>query len=94
MDCQASDTHLPNKGLDSTGTTVGLVKSDLTDDLVTELPGIASVAAMGPFRLLHNILAELLDLLDLGRQVVGEGVLEGLSKALVCQLRLKIEMGV
>lgn len=31
-------TYLPHKGLDSTGTTVGLVKSDLPDDLVTVFP--------------------------------------------------------
>lgn len=36
----------------------------------------------------NDILAELLDLLDLGGQVVGEGVLEGLSEGLVLLLIL------
>lgn len=31
-------THLPNEGLDATGTTVGLVESDLTNDRGTVLP--------------------------------------------------------
>lgn len=31
-------TYLPHKGLDATGTTVSLVKSDLSDDLVTVFP--------------------------------------------------------
>jgi hypothetical protein len=33
-------THLPDKGLDTTGTTVGLVEGNLTNDLATELPAI------------------------------------------------------
>lgn len=38
IDMIAYFTYLPHKGLDSTGTTVGLVKSDLPDDLVTVFP--------------------------------------------------------
>lgn len=33
-------THLPDERLDTTGTTVDLVESDLTDDSVTVLPAI------------------------------------------------------
>jgi hypothetical protein len=39
-------TYLPDEGLDTTGTTVDLVKGDLTNDLVTILPVIASVMIM------------------------------------------------
>lgn len=31
-------TYLPDEGLDTTGTTVGLVEGNLTNDLVTVLP--------------------------------------------------------
>lgn len=34
------ETHLPNKGLDTAGTTVGLVEGNLTNNLATELPAI------------------------------------------------------
>lgn len=34
------ETHLPDEGLDTTGTTVSLVEGNLTNDLATELPAI------------------------------------------------------
>lgn len=33
-------TYLPHKGLDATGTTVGLVESNLANDLVTVVPNL------------------------------------------------------
>ena len=39
----SATTYLPDEGLDTTGTTVGLVEGDLTDDLVAIVPVIASV---------------------------------------------------
>lgn len=44
------ETHLPNKGLDATSTTVGLVEGNLTNDLVTELPVIISLDKMSCVR--------------------------------------------
>lgn len=36
--CDWSRTYLPDEGLDTTGTTVGLVEGNLTNDLGTVLP--------------------------------------------------------
>lgn len=80
---RVEDGTLPHEGLDTTGTTVSLVKGDLANDIVAIVPAIAS-ATVDCYLCLegrgNDILAELLDLLDLGGQVVGKGVLEGLSK--------------
>lgn len=82
----ASDcTHLPDERLDATGTTVGLVKSDLTNHLVAIVPAITIsfellVEHRNEVESAEDLLAELLDLLDLGGQVVGEGILKGLSE--------------
>jgi hypothetical protein len=40
---RVEDGTLPNEGLDATGTTVDLVKSDLVDDLGTMLPTVMLV---------------------------------------------------
>lgn len=76
-------TYLPNEGLDATGTTVDLVEGDLTNNLVAVVPVIASVMIMvfggGNVGVRAvDVLAELLDLLNLGGQAIGEGLLQGL----------------
>jgi hypothetical protein len=71
--------YLPNKGLDATGTTIDLVKGDLADDLVAMLPEkLCQLFAAEEAVRLGNILAELLDLLDLAGELVGEGLLQRL----------------
>lgn len=80
---RVEDGTLPHEGLDTTGTAVSLVKGDLANDLVAIVPAIALAtiaSCLGPEGGASDILAKLLDLLDLGGQVVGKGVLEGLSK--------------
>jgi len=87
-----SCAYLPDKGLDATGTTIDLVEGDLADDLVAVLPvmqcqwplisecGAAVADAAGGA---GNVLAELLDLLDLTGQLGGEGLLQGLQLTLL-----------
>jgi hypothetical protein len=76
---RVEDGSLPDERLDATGTTVDLVESDLADDLVTMLPGIMSVLRCGGCGGARDVLAELLDLLDLTGQLVGEGLLQRLQ---------------
>lgn len=82
--CDWTRTYLPDEGLDTTGTTVGLVEGNLTNDLGTVLPAIISlsekISLVGRNWGRVDILAELLDLLDLGGQAVGESLLQGLLR--------------
>lgn len=84
-------TYLPDESLDTAGTTISLVEGDLTNDCVAMVPAklhLVILALIGFVPLVgddivygeKNILAELLHLLDLGREVVGKGVLERLSE--------------
>ena len=80
--------YLPDEGLDATGTTVDLVEGDLADDLVAVLP-VMRVNGCCDYRLrilaarrdrgAEDVLAELLDLLDLAGQLGGEGLLQRLQ---------------
>jgi hypothetical protein len=73
------DGSLPDERLDATGTTVDLVESNLADDLAAVLPGMMSVRRCGGRGGAGDVLAELLDLLDLAGQLVGEGLLQRLQ---------------
>ena len=79
-------TYLPHERLDTTSTTIGLVEGNLADDCATMLPIIVSATLSLTFALsverkcASDILAELLDLLNFGGEVVGEGILEGLCR--------------
>lgn len=85
------ETHLPDKGLDATGTTVGLVKGNLANNLATVIPAIILSDGMscdGGSVSAVDILAELLDLLDLGRQALGESLLQGLMGSVSISIEL------
>lgn len=83
---RVEDGALPDEGLDTTGTTVDLVKSDLVDNLGTMLPMVKEKLVLVDRRFMFrqscriagNLLAEGLDLLDLLGELLSEALLQGL----------------
>jgi hypothetical protein len=69
--------YLPDQRLDATGTAVDLVKRDLANNLVAVLPARLSIGVAGP-EVPLDVLAELLDLLDLAGYFAGERLLQRL----------------
>lgn len=80
---RVEDGTLPDEGLDTTGTAVDLVKSDLVDDLGTMLPMVKKNFVLvdrcfmcrQSCRIAGNLLAEGLDLLDLLGELLSEALL-------------------
>ena len=72
------DGTLPNEGLNTTSTTVDLVKSDLANDGRSMLPRGLLVRNTQAALIRHCLLAKLLDLLNLLWELLSEALLQGL----------------
>lgn len=78
--CSFAVANLPDERLDSASTAIDLIKSDLSDDLAAMLPNCDALADDSAIAGGWNcLLAELLDLLDLTGELVGESLLQRLQ---------------